>query len=187
MKRLNISLFIICLLLNSCSQAKQQTKQSIKLNTTKNQNSHVNDFSKLIYKSKLSDEEKSYIKTKADEFNKKLRSYAVHYGEKSDLNGSQIQAKELCKWIIKNTNDLSDLPVSQERERERERESLFYSKECNYEELGSLKYSVPSQFWEIVEEKIPNSAQPYIEKANQEIIENNKKRFLNQLISLSSF
>jgi predicted RNA-binding protein len=110
----------LCFLLSSCSQAQSKVgseKQVVKEQIEAEFRADEEILKKLVFKPQLSLEEQKYIQTKADQFNGKVKLYAIGYGSKSiTYEEREVKNKQMCSWIIDNVNELSKLPVSRERE-----------------------------------------------------------------------
>jgi hypothetical protein len=172
MRKSLITVLVLCMFLSSCGQAKQENK-SIQQNILPE--TSEKELKALVFKTELNKEEKLFIKERANGFDERVKQYAIYYGPKSTPEDSKKKSEEMCRWILNNIEELSTQAVSRERERERERESSFYSDACDFKKLGYLSYRTPSQYWELVKKKIPNSAQPYINETVRALGEESRK------------
>jgi hypothetical protein len=167
MKNLLVTLGL-CFFLNSCSYAKSE-KQIIKEKVEAGFRSDEKMLSKLVFKPQLSLEEQKYIEDRASEFNEKVKLHVIGYGPNSlTYPGRVAKDKQMCSWINHNVNQLSRLPLSREREREIEREREFADSICTldfYEKFGEFFMFA---YWNLVKQKIPNSAQWLINEAKHQ-------------------
>lgn len=169
-----VIILAVCLSLSSCGQAKQETNRNdYTLKAKSLQTSDEEELKKLVFKTELNEAERTFIEERAKGFDERVKQYAINFGPKSTPEDSKKKSEEMCEWILNNVKELSTQPIS--RERERERETDFYYKAACEPKIDKSFYSIPKGYWELVEEKIPSSAQPDIDKAVKALGEESSK------------